>query len=132
MNINKRVVLFSLDQPNKKFTLSSKIEVIYNVESFMHNRQIAFKKVLGSYKGIVEDSYCAIIDDDTKLDVIFSIAAKHNQESILVVDEYRKAYLHDVLTGDVKALGDFKAVDALTAKELDNWTLDGTQYYAVV
>lgn len=122
MNLVKRVALFAINNSEKE----------QHVEAYMRAHSIGFKKVKGSYKGNMEDSYVAIVDDDVKLDTIFSIAARFSQESILVVDELRQASFHDVLTGDVKTVGSFTAVTALEAQGLDGWTLDGTQYYAIL
>lgn len=122
MNVLKRVALFAINNPQYE----------KGIENTMRLSGIEFKKVLGSYNGNVEDSYVAIIDDDNKLDEIFDIAAGYSQETILVVDEDRKAYLHDVLTGDVDYIGYFEVIDALQVKELESWTLDGTTYYGVI
>jgi len=101
-----------------------------------------FKIVKGSYKGTLETSVLVVVDTDIKLDSIRNIAFKDGQESILIVNEDRKAYLeynpkyfgpNDGLEGDIKSLGTFKAISALEAKDLDNWTLDESesQYYGV-
>lgn len=122
MNIKKRFVLFAINDKDKE----------KQVEELMTAHKLSFKKVKGSYKGDLEDSYCAVVDEDVKLEIVFHIAAKFNQESILLVNEDRKAFLVDVLTGDETDLGEFVAIDSSKARQLDNWTLDGSQYYAAI
>jgi hypothetical protein len=100
-------------------------------QNIMKANDIAFKKVIGSYKGQTENSFVAIVEDDKKLNVIIDIANQWMQESILIVDESRKARLLFMKGLDSQPLGDFRPIDALEAQNLENWTLDGTQYYAV-
>lgn len=121
MNLNPRFAMFAT---NSKVgdALSMKL---------MTDNNIGFKQVLGSYKGQTENSFVAIVNDDAKLNVIIDIADLWSQESILVVDENRKAKLVFMKGLEVQKLGDFRPIDVLEAQNLDNWTLDGTQYYAV-
>lgn len=112
------------------FATNSKVGDALSMKLMIDNN-IGFKKVLGSYKGQTENSFVAIVNNDAKLNVIIDIANQWSQESILVVDENRKAKLVFMKGLEVQKLGDFRPIDVLEAQNLDNWTLDGTQYYAV-
>jgi hypothetical protein len=97
----------------------------------------AFKVVKGSYKGVLETSILVICDDDTKLDWVRNTAFQDGQESILVVNEDRRATLEYNPIGsdynpEVKAIGNFRSITAIQATELDAWTLDGVDYYACI
>jgi hypothetical protein len=90
-----------------------------------------FKKVLGSYKGQTESSYVVNASEDSALDLVLGLAKKFNQESVLIVDEERKATFKYVGSGETVKLGQFVSVSAIEAQSLENWTLDGTNYYSV-
>lgn len=94
-------------------------------------RGLNFKEVLGSYKGDVEKTFVVNTNEDKALTMVKVLACLYGQESILIVDQERKASLYDCNDGTITKLGRFCAVDALEASKLDNWTLDGTQYYTV-
>lgn len=121
MNLIKRIVIFAVNDENMELKLTTGF-----VQDFKP------KRVLGSYKGILETSFVANADTDDKLDAVIQLAKQYNQESVLIIDEQRRASLFFIKTGQYEPIGDFRAVDAETAKSLDNWTLDGTQYYAVL
>ena len=126
MNNKPRIVFFSIQTPT-----TTNSEYALGVEAGLS--QYGFKKVLGSYNGQLEDSYMVIASEDKALDYVISIAKDFNQESILIVDENRKASLlklYESMTEEIE-LGDFVSITALEAQSLENWTLDGTNYYSV-
>ncbi len=73
-----------------------------------------------------------IANEDTALDEVTNIAKSFNQESILIVDENRVATLRYLNTNQDTKLGQFVSITALEAQSLENWTLDGTNYYSVI
>jgi hypothetical protein len=130
MDYKPRTVIFSLVGMNSKTSSNEAYKL--SVEKGLNSRNIAFKHVVGSYKGTVENSIVAVVEDDVKLDYIRALAFKHDdQESILVINEDRNAFL-EFNTGTTEKLGAFRHIDALKASQLDAWTLDGTDYYAVL
>jgi len=131
MDYKPRTVIFSLVGLNVP-SLEVKNSLKEVVEKGLRARNIAFKHVVGSYKGTVENSIVAIVEDDVKLNYIRALAFRHDdQESILVINEDRTAYL-EFNNGTTEKLGAFRHIDALKARELDAWTLDGSDYYAVI
>ena len=128
MNTKSRFVLFSIERPGK----SNRGYKEY-VESILSKH--GFKKVLGSYKGVLEKSYMVLANEDKALNDVLTLAQKFDQESVLIVDENRVAtlqYLDSILNvNSSHKLGRWTSIDALEAKNLDNWTLDGTNYYSV-
>lgn len=133
MLVLKRFVIFSLKGLNSNTDCSaykSKIEAILKAHS------IDFKHVLGSYKNTLESSIVAIVDTDLKLDKVRSLAFQDDQESILIVDESRRAYLeyNEICTLEFKIepIGNFRHVQVEDIKDFENWTLDGTDYYTCI
>ncbi len=86
--------------------------------------------MIGSYKGEQNPSYIIELTHKTQEDVT-SFARANNQESILYLDNERRATLvfSDGLIN--VPLGMFKAVPKTIALESDNWTLNPNtnQYY---
>lgn len=125
MNTKKRFVLFSIQRP----TTDNNEHKSY-VERMI--KPFGFKKVLGSYKGILENSYMVLANEDDALKEVLRLATEFNQESILIVDENRVATLQ-WLTSPANAtiLGRWTCIDPLEAQSLENWTLDQTNYYTV-
>ena len=95
-----------------------------------------FKKVKGVYKGVSEDSFLVSVVDTPLEEAALKILARDfNQESILYVDGNRNATLIFVdFNNESKQLlkGKFQAVPDHVAKQLENTTFDGKDYYAVV
>jgi hypothetical protein len=124
MNIKPRIVLFSLqtsETDNKEFQ-----PYVENLLS-----EYGFKRLIGSYKGSLEQSYLVVASEDKALYLVLGLARKFNQESVLIVDEERKATLKYIGSGETVKLGQFVSVSAIEAQGLENWTLDGTNYYSV-
>lgn len=117
MNTMKRFVMFATNTNENGLA-----------ERFI--KPIGFKKVQGAYKGQLEDSYLVLANEDTYLNTVRKLAKLYNQESILIVNEDRKAYLEYIGTGKQVYIGQWTSIDSLTAQSLDNWTLDGVNYYA--
>jgi len=87
--------------------------------------------MVGSYKGVQNPSYIIELTHKTIKDVL-SFAIVNNQESILYLDNERRASLMftDVENG-LLDIGTLKAVHKDIALESDNWTLNPNtnQYY---
>ena len=125
MNVKQRFVLFSIET---KLTAHNREKPI--VESRL--AKYGFKKVLGSYKGILENSYLVSCKEDDALKEVLDLANEFYQESILIVDETGKATLQYLSSpANATIIGRWTSVSALDAQSLDNWTLDGTDYYSV-
>lgn len=121
MNLIKRVVIFALNDK----TRLAKVKYPY-------------KQVFGSYTMangniVQEDSYVVVVDEDDKLSDILDIAAVDGQESVLVLDEYRKASLIFCQTGDVNPIGQWTEVSSDEALQSNGYTFDKStgQYYMV-
>jgi len=127
MNNKPRIVFFSIQTPT-----TNNSDYIGYVESIIS--KYGFKEVLGSYKGVLEKSYMVIAKEDKALEQVMGLAEQFNQESVLIVDENRKATLKFVDGGelDKTELGNFVSISALEAQNLENWTLAGTNYYSVI
>jgi hypothetical protein len=136
----KRFTIFSLKGLDAKDTMDGMGSYrLRHIESILKSKGYGYKVVQGSYKGVFETSVLVVCDTDEKLNYIRDVAFIDGQESILVVNEDRRAYLEynkQDQTGLVKTapeyIGDFRAITALDAKDLENWTLDGTDYYACI
>jgi hypothetical protein len=125
MNVKKRVVIFSIETGTPAGIYDKQ-----HVENELS--QYGFKSVLGSYNGVQENSYVVDASTDNALNDVLELAVNYNQESILIVDENRIASLYFIKTGLTTKLGNFTSISALEASKLDNWTLDGTDYYSVI
>jgi hypothetical protein len=124
MNIKPRIVLFSLqtsETDNKEF--QSYIESLLS--------EYGFKRLIGSYNGVLEQSYLVVASEDSALDLVLGLAKNFKQESVLIVDEERKAVLKYIDSNETVHLGQFVSVNAIEVQNFDNWTLDGTNYYSV-
>lgn len=93
--------------------------------NFMVAQGIGFKPLIGSYKGVIEQSYIINLNDwPTVLDT----AAVKNQESILFLGactsrDRRPAELVYLLDGiPAEGLGTFRSVPEAEAKAQDSWT----------
>lgn len=118
---------------NKKRFLILSNNNIERLESRLTQSGLSYKKVLGSYKNVSETSFVVIASEDHALDFArFEAFHADTQESILIVDEDRKARL-EFANGSTIPLGDFQAVSSIEATSLDGWTLDleTYQYYGV-
>lgn len=115
-----RIVLFAINNPIWESV----------VEATLTASKVDFVKAKESYKGCLEDSYIAVVNDDAKLDLVRDIAKHYNQESILVVDEDRKARLEYIESGDKQSIGQWVEITALDAASHDAWTLVNTRYFA--
>jgi hypothetical protein len=79
--------------------------------------------VKGCYKGSIEDSFKVNIEDDQDLNLVIALASMFEQESVLIVDGSRIAWLSYAKGRDVR-LGEFIAVSEAEAKAQDAWTFD--------
>lgn len=117
MNIIKRIALIDASKTDNGF-----------IEGVLTKNNIGYKMVYG----YANKKYVAVIDTDNKLETIYHIAAKLGQKSFVVVDELRKAFSYDVLTGDVKGIGSLKTVTPLEANEYELRFTDGENCYAII
>lgn len=79
--------------------------------------------VKGCYKGQEEDSFKVNVNDPIDLGVVDAAARHFEQESYLVIDAERIAWLY-YLKGRTQRLGEFVAVSEFEAKAQDAWTFD--------
>lgn len=126
----KRFAIFSLKGIDTGFNAGY---IRSKIEHDLKSKSLGFKIVKGSYKGTLETSILVIVDTDAKWNFIQDLAFRDGQESILLVNENRKANLvyRDY---SVEPIGDFRNVSAVQAAELENWTLDTEEnlYYACI
>ena len=127
------VIIFSVDRASREPKIN--IEARTDAELTLHSSGIQFTRVLGSYKGDLEHSYMV---HAKHFDAIKELAKTFNQESILILDNERRASLvytdGTLIDGhDYTKIGQFKAVDERTAKAGDAWTYRANinQYYVV-
>ncbi len=88
-----------------------------------------FKPVTGVYKTVTEDSYVVLLKQTDDLKKLMDLAAQHEQESILFLDERRNAKLVYLKDNSTEPLGRFTKVSEVEAKQHDNYTKDDNSYY---
>lgn len=86
-----------------------------------------WRPVEGCYKGEREDAYIVTLEDHVTLAHCVAIAAANHQESLLLVDEQRRAHLHYIDSGKVEHLGAF--VECQPAQAGDAYTIADGRYY---
>jgi ABC-type uncharacterized transport system permease subunit len=139
----KRFAIFSLKDIDEKVDLlqGSYSYRLNFIKEVLKSKGYGFKVVKGSYKGTLETSILVVCDDDAKLEWVRQTAFNDGQESILVVDESRRASLEFNPNRDIKYnnaqvenIGMFQSITPVQATELDSWTLDESesQYYGVL
>lgn len=62
-------------------------------EFYLNEYGIKAKELTGSYKGKVQTSYLVVIDNNKTFKTIVELAKKHNQESVLYINQEREASL---------------------------------------
>lgn len=76
----------------------------------------------GVYKGSKEDSFAVFFTSPEEYRTILSLAMRHHQESILVVDSNRDAQLNHLDSAEKVNLGRFVSVLKNEVVGLDNYT----------
>ena len=91
---------------------------------------LKYKEVVGVYKGELERSYLVIDQGDAFVRVL-DLAAKADQDTILVVDENRESQLYFIKSSKTEYLGEFKCVPETEARQVDSYTFDSERgaYY---
>jgi hypothetical protein len=98
------------------------------------NNMFYFKEVAGSYKGHSEKGFAIVVQDTADVLTLQDIADEYAQESVLVLDEERQAFLFYMDGKPKELLGLWMAASKLKASELDAFTYDPSTgaYYIVV
>jgi len=119
---HKPFIIFSVYQSD--CDISTNCINTHDIAGKLAQLHIPFKIVRGQYKQREEDSfYCQFRNDSDKADIL-SIAKKFNQESILFVDERRRATLYYLKNSNKLGLGTFKQVSKFEAIQHDAYTYD--------
>ncbi len=125
MNIRQRVAVIALNRPSIQD--DKDVLLIADLES---KHGLKYQEAYRFYKGTNENSYMILVPEDSTLNEVRKLARDYNQESILIIDEDRKARLEFTQTGSTVQLGTWTEISALEARERENWTLIGGSYYA--
>jgi hypothetical protein len=94
----------------------------------LKNSKIPFSEVLGCYKGRQEKS---LVIPESKGKIASVISRLYHQESVLVLDNERGAWVSDCKTSERLFLGWFVPCTERTAKQQSGWTLSDGQYYII-
>ena len=117
------IVILEVNSPS----IAQDKAIISEFLGYEYNRS----EMIGSYKGVQNPSYIIELTDKT-LGEVLAFATNNNQESILHLDNERRASLLFAVPveSDIQ-LGMFKAVPKSIALQSDNWTMNPTinQYY---
>lgn len=91
--------------------------------AILKERYESFKPLIGSYKGIREESILVIRSKNTE-DLIKAWCGKFNQETYLHLKSDREAILKDLKTGKARSLGNLKTISRAEAMASDAYTHD--------
>lgn len=98
------------------------IFAVNNQETEKQLRLSGLKEFFGVYKGQGDVSFMDICDDEESMLKILRLAQKHNQESVLVLDESNCGELLFLATGERIKLGQWQKVSS--ASNLDAYSID--------
>lgn len=126
---NVRVAILSAEHLRASSLANS--EATDTLATLLERAGYSFRRALGSYKGTTENSFIVKAHTDDVIKHLRDLAWNFNQESILIIDEWRNGHLLDVNTQEVKKLGALRTIEESTADNYDAWTLVGGQYYVV-
>lgn len=87
----------------------------------LKDNRIAFKPVIGCYKGTLEKSII-IPDELATYKIIHDLTTEYNQESVLELDEDRRASLYFKGNEQVESIGVMTCVTKKEAMSQDSWT----------
>lgn len=137
-------MLIETNQPKKPFVILA-LNMDYNDRiKGLESETVAalgrvYKPVSGAYKGQIKQSYLVDLSldagvnaeriDNNALSKVLSLAAEYDQESILLVDKTRVAYLVYIKGDRMVKLGKFTAVPKHEALASEAWTESGGRYY---
>ncbi len=82
--------------------------------------EVSFKSLLGCYKGDCEESFL-VADTPENRSFVLDIARRHNQQSILIVDESRHAELLYLNINTYQPVGKFIEASGTHTLQQDNW-----------
>lgn len=135
MNGNTPFVIFSVDKTNLSAEHNAERQKL--VERQLYVRDLPFKKVQGSYKGVRETAYVVPLDQQGIEDGVLTLARRYGQESVLQVDFNGYAMLLFLNPGnggpnvkDFKGVGFWREITADEAANDESFTQDGDKYYS--
>lgn len=88
-------------------------------------RGLHAKHVYGRYKGVQNNAYVVIVNDDDDRVAVESLARQYNQESVLFSRSDRSSYLWFTDDGQTEEIGKLRTVANLQS-EPDSYTYDPT------
>lgn len=119
-------IIFSAE--HYKRDLDNNIKATYSLLGYLDMKSIPYTKVMGSYKGVTEDS--VMLQGDYKtLQIARDLARIYGQHSILVIQDDGSAALHYLKTGKVESIGTWQQVDS--NKGLDAYSIIDSKIYTV-
>lgn len=119
MNIKEKIVIFSVFQSHLPYI--NNIANTSTVESEMKRLGIPYKRVLGSYNGVIETSL--VIPAEFKW-AAYDFARLFSQDSILETDSNGNAYLTFIKTNETNLLGQLRPASEEYAVSKDAYTFD--------
>jgi hypothetical protein len=131
MNLGPTTVLISAERSN--LTERENVYRTAEMRELLGSMGLGFKEVRGVYRGVHEASFVVIGQEVVSR--MLELAAKFNQESILVIDPARTAYLAYLRGGKVNEFyleGVMQQIPKEKALQLPAYTQDGDTYYAVI
>jgi hypothetical protein len=78
------------------------------LESALRGKKVSYFKCKGVYKGTKETSYLVIDHDNTLGQWVRTLAKEYNQESYLLIDEYRRVVNIGLSDGRYTSIGQWK------------------------
>lgn len=113
-NLHKPTIIFSVDR--RRATLRENAAARADAVRTLEVADVPFKQVKGSFDGRIEHAF-VINAEDSK--TILPLVTEYQQENILYLDEYRKAYLiqDPAVVRVYKYLGQWQAVGKPKAGE---------------
>lgn len=132
-HLNPTTVILSAE----KYDLSERENVnrMVKLVNLLDGLGLEYKKVYSRYKNSNETSLMVILSDPDQTENLRELADQFEQESILVLNPDRTAYLLFADGGESHfGLKQFREISANTAKELDNTTFDPetNKHYAMI
>lgn len=115
----KPFIIFSVER--EELTEDENVINTYKIEEELKELEIDYKIVKGYYDGVEENCFLVINTSQNNYHTL-RIASKYNQESILLVDQFRNAKLYYLDTRVTINLGKWTKIDEIVG--VDAWTYD--------
>jgi hypothetical protein len=125
-NLKPPTIIFSVFRTERSYYDNNmRSEVL---RGLLREFKIGFKDVIGKYGGVIEQSFVVNARHEK---LILELTSLAGQDSFLLLDEYRNAYIVDVHTGlrETKPFGRFVHTHL---RPEGNYTRDGEHYYEVI